>query len=214
MTALPAPSRRERVDAPRRHLEIAPTRAQRRARPRLIHAVVTVAGIGAVLLGQLLLSIVVADGAYQISALQSQQRDLMREQEALTEALELRSSTQNLIANAEQMGMVASGNPVFLDLITGAVSGAATAAGGSLTGGQGNLIGNSLLDGSTILDAAALAAAGATVSESAAGADSEAGSPGSIVEASHTTDGAGAGSGASSTPGTTSPGTLPSPTTR
>lgn len=61
---------------PRRHLEIAPNRAQRRARPRLAHAIVTVAGIGVILLIQLLVSFALADGAYQIASLQSQQRDL------------------------------------------------------------------------------------------------------------------------------------------
>ena len=64
-----------------------------------------------------------ADGAYQISSLQSDQRDLLREEQALDEQLELLGSTQNLTANAEALGMVASGNPVFLDVATGGVSG-------------------------------------------------------------------------------------------
>ena len=54
--------------------------------------------------------------------------------------------------------MIASGNPLFLDLSTGSVSGHPTPAGGSL-GGRGNLIKNSLLDGSTLIDPAAIAAA-------------------------------------------------------
>jgi hypothetical protein len=174
-----------------------------------VHAALTVAGIGAVLMAQLLLSIVVADGAYQISALQGEQRDLLRQQEALTENLELRSSTQNLIANAESMGMVASGDPVFLDLGTGAVSGSASRAGGSLTGSQGNLIGNSLLDGSLILDPAAIAAAAAAVSGIAATPEAT-GGPGSIVEQPATGS---SGAGAPSSPGGSTPGTLPSPIT-
>ena len=48
--------------------------------------------------------------------------------------------------------MVASGNPVFLDLATGQVSGTGTAAGGSLIGSQGNLIGNTLIDPSMLID--------------------------------------------------------------
>lgn len=154
MSALPLASPRPRPsEPPRRRLEVAPTRAQRRARPRLLPAIVTVSGIGAILLAQLLLSIVLADGAYRISDLQGQQRDLERQESALQERLEVLSSTQNLTANAENLGMVASGNPVFLDLSTGAVSGDPTPAGGSLTGASGNQIGNSLLDGSTLVSA-------------------------------------------------------------
>ncbi|MEO5922116.1 MAG: hypothetical protein ABIQ01_13330 [Pseudolysinimonas sp.] len=143
------------VREPRRHLEIAPSRAQRRARPRLAHAVVTIAGIGVILLVQLLLSFVLADGAYQISSLQTDQRELLREEQALNERLELLGSTQNLTANAEALGMVASGNPVFLDVGTGGVTGSDSKA----VGLPHNLVGNSLLDGSTIIDPAALAAA-------------------------------------------------------
>jgi hypothetical protein len=140
---------------PRRHLEIAPSRAQRRARPRLAHAAVTIAGIGVILLVQLLLSFVLADGAYQISSLQNDQRELLREEQALNEQLELLGSTQNLTANAQALGMVVSGNPMFLNLSTGKVSG----SGSKVVKLPANLVGNSLLDGSTVIDPAALAEA-------------------------------------------------------
>lgn len=156
MSALPLASPRPaRSPQPRRHLEVAPTRAQRRARPRLLPAVITMGGIVVILLTQLALSIVLADGAYRIADLQRDQRDLARQEQALTEQLEVLSSTQNLTANAEHLGMIASGNPVFLDLSTGAVSGTPTAAGGSLTGTSGNQIGNSLITGETLVDPAA-----------------------------------------------------------
>ncbi len=175
---------------PRRHLEIAPSRAQRRARPRLAHAVVTIAGIGVILLVQLLLSIVLADGAYQISALQTDQLELLREEQALSEQLELLGSTQNLTANAEALGMVASGNPMFLNAGTGGVVG----DGSKAVKLPDNLVGNALLDGSTVIDPAALAAAQA--------AEDASGDTGL-----HAVEGG--------TPATTSPtpGTLPSPTT-
>lgn len=192
MSALPLSSPRpSRSTAPRRHLEVAPTRAQRRARPRVLPAIVTISGIGVILLAQLLLSIVLADGAYTISGLQTEQRDLQRQEQALTEQLEVLSSTQNLIANAEHLGMVASGNPVFLDLATGSVSGDPTPAGGSLTGSSGNQIGNSLLTGSTLVEQAPTAGG----SSSGAAEDSS-------------------GSGGSPTQTPSSPGTIPSPTTR
>jgi len=175
---------------PRRHLEIAPSRAQRRARPRLAHAVVTIAGIGVILLVQLLLSIVLADGAYQISALQTDQRELLREEQALNEQLELLGSTQNLTANAEALGMVASGNPLFLDVATGGVSG----KGSKAVKLPDNLVGNALLDGSMVIDPAALAAAQA--------AEDASGDTGL-----HVVEG---GTPAATPP---APGTLPSPTT-
>jgi hypothetical protein len=191
MSALPLASPRPtRSPAPRRHLDLAPTRAGRRARPRVLPAIVTIAGIGAILLAQLLLSIGLADGAYTIAGLQTQQRDLERQEQALTEQLEVLSSTQNLIANAENLGMIASGNPVFLDLSTGAVSGDPTPAGGSLTGSSGNQIGNALLAGSTLVEPA-------SSDESSSG------------PAQSSTRG-----GGSATQSPSSPGTIPSPTTR
>jgi hypothetical protein len=180
----PAPS-------PRRHLEIAPSRAQRRARPRVAHVAITIGGIGAILLIQLLLSFVLADGAYQISSLQTDQRELLREEQALNEHLELLASTQNLTAYAQALGMVASGNPMFLDITSGAVTGAGSTPGAL----PQNLVRNSLLDGSTVIDPAALAAA-----QAAEAASGDTG--GHVVEG---------GTPADTTSST--PGTLPSPQT-
>jgi hypothetical protein len=180
----------QQTPAPRRHLEIAPTRAQRRARPRLAHALVTLGGIGVILLVQLLLSFALADGAYYISTLQGDQRDLLREEQALDERLEVLGSTQNLTANAQALGMVASGNPLFLDVSTGHVAGTPSHPRAL----PKNLIANSLLDGSTVIDPDALQAA----------RDAEAQS-GDTGESTLTVTG--------DTPGTTTSGTLPSPET-
>ena len=123
-TALASPRPHPRPStSPRRHLEVAPTRAQRRARPKLVHAVVLLTGVVAVLLAQLGLSMAVADGAYQISSLQVEQRDLLRDSEALAENLESLQSPQFLASNAEALGMVASGSLPYIDVSTGAVSG-------------------------------------------------------------------------------------------
>jgi hypothetical protein len=181
-------------ETPRRHLDIAPTRAQRRARPRVYAALVAVGGIIVILLAQLLMSIVLADGAYQITGLQRDYRDLAREQNAAQEQLEQLSSTQTLIDNATALGMVSSGNPVFLDVASGQALGTATAPSGQVVGAGGNLIGNALLDGSTLLDPAAIAAAknGDTLQATQTG--------------STTQEGVAPDGGAT--------GTLPSPTTR
>jgi hypothetical protein len=192
---LPAP---EREQAPRRHLDIAPSRAQRRARPRIYAALAAIGGIGAILLAQLLMSIVLADGAYHIASLKKEQRDLVREQNASQERIDELSSTQSLIQNATTLGMVSSGNPVFLDVATGQALGVAGPAKGQIVGSGGNLILNTLVaDGSTQLDAAAIAASQAA--ESGAGLG-DVGAP--ATEAS----------GVAPVPPT--PGTIPSPTTR
>jgi len=183
------------AEQPRRHLEVVPTRAQRRARPRMLPALITIGGIGVILLAQLLLSIVIADGAYQISGLQSQKHDAVLQQHALSEQLDLLASPQHLAANAEALGMVASGNAVYLDAKTGAVTGSRSAVGGSMLG-SGDQVGNVLLTGTALVTPNA-AGTGTTTTTDASG-DSQA-----------STD-AGTG-GAGQDPQT--PGLLPSPTT-
>lgn len=147
--AYAAPRRRPAEPAPRPHIEIAPSREQRRARPTVAYAVITVASLFLIFAAQLLLSIVVSDGAYQIATLQSQQKELLRSQEALTESLDLAASSQNLAINAANLGMVPAGSPLFLDLETGAVMGApgADALARPGCGANCNLIANDLLTG-------------------------------------------------------------------
>lgn len=191
---------RESAQPTTRHLEIAPTRAQRRARPRIYAALVAVGGIVVILLAQLLMSIVLADGAYRITSLQREYRELSRQQNATQERLDQLSSTQSLIDNATALGMVSSGNPLFLDVATGQALGTIEGPGGQAVGSGGNVVGNALLDGSTMLDPAAIAGARSDVlSGTAAGATS----------VTNGTDPATGG-----TPGPDPAGGLPSPTTR
>jgi len=183
---------------PRRHLEVVPTRAQRRARPRMLPALVTIGGIGVILLAQLLLSIVIADGAYQVSSLQSAKHDAQLQQHALSEQLDLLASPQHLAANAEALGMVASGSGLYLDAKSGAVTGSSGAAGGSILG-SGDQVSNVLLDGTPLVTPAAT---GSGTTGTAITADAP--------EGSQTSTDAGAG-GAGQDPQT--PGLLPSPNT-
>lgn len=141
-----------------RHVEIAPTRAQRRARPKLAYAVITVVSLFAIFAAQLLLSIAVSDGAYQVSALQGQQRDLLRTQDALTETLNVLDSTQNLSAQAAHLGMVPNGWPLALDLASGTVYQLPGSADPTGCGGMCNLITNSQLTGVALVDPTAPAA--------------------------------------------------------
>ncbi|MHA6668285.1 hypothetical protein ACX3O0_05400 [Homoserinimonas sp. A447] len=126
-----------------RHIEIVTTRSQRRARPRLAFSLIIIAGLFGVLASQMLLSIALADGAYQISDLQAEQKELSRAQQSVTEQLNVLESPQNLAARAESLGLVSNNSAVYLDLATGAVMGSPTAAqagAGSVVGGNGSLL--------------------------------------------------------------------------
>lgn len=147
--AYAAPRRRPSEPAPRRLVEVVATREQRRARPRVAYAIITVSSLFVIFAAQLMLSIVVSDGAYQIANLQTQQKELLRSQEALTEQLDIAASSQSLAINAANLGMVPAGNPLFLDLENGAVTSAPGADAVTTPGCTSgcNLIANDLLTG-------------------------------------------------------------------
>lgn len=133
-----------------RHIEIVTTRAQRRSRPRSFYAILAVSSVFALLLAQLMLSIVLSDGAYQISELQNDQKQLARTEQALDEKLDLLGSPQSLATRAEQIGMVLGTNaPVFLRLSDGVVTGYPTPAAGAVSA-SGALVANALLTESTL----------------------------------------------------------------
>ena len=162
--ALPAPAE----EPARTHLEVVPTRSQRRARPRALYAVIAVATLLAIVVSQLLLSIGISQGAYQLNALQAKQTQLQRSYQAASEDLGRVSSPQNLAANANALGMVSNSSPAYLRLSDGAVLGApapANGAAGTVTGAQGNLVPNAQLAGVPLVTAAQQkAAAGANAS--------------------------------------------------
>jgi hypothetical protein len=161
------PSSTPRREQPQRQVEIVSTRAQRRARPRPLYALVAIGGLFALFMAQLLMSIVVSDGAYQISSLQSTQADLTRQQQSLGEQVDTLASTQNLAVKAQALGMVQSqALPAFLDVATGKVTGTShttKVAASSDTDTTANLIPNSLLPDAT----AAAAAAGTAAADTA-----------------------------------------------
>jgi hypothetical protein len=167
----------------RSHLEVVSTRSQRRARPRTLYAITAVSSLLVIVVAQLLLSIGVSQGAYQLSALQTQQTQLQRSYQAASEDLNRLTSPQNLAANANALGMVSNSNPAYLRLSDGAVLGApvaATGAAGTVTGGQGNLVPNAQLNGvplaatpgQTLTGAATGATAAQAGSSASAGASS------------------------------------------
>ena len=148
--ALPAPVEERK----RTHLEVVPTRSQRRARPRALYAAISVGTLLAIVVAQLLLSIAISQGAYQLQTLQTKQEQLQRSYQAVSEDLNRVASPQNLAANANALGMVSNSSPAYLRLSDGAVLGAplpASGAAGTVTGTQGNLVPNSLLAGVSLV---------------------------------------------------------------
>jgi len=157
--ARPAPVRspqRTPQRPPLRRVEVAPSRQQKRARPKAAYAIVTIASLVMIFAAQLLLSIVVSEGAYQIDSLKTEQKDLLRTQEVLTERLDVYGSSQNLAANAAHLGMVPHSTPLFLDLSSGAVFGAPGSIDRLGCGGACNLVANELLTGIPLVSTAAV----------------------------------------------------------
>lgn len=144
-----APARPRQQQQHPRHIEIVTSAVQRRARPRLAYALVGVVGLFAIFLAQLLLSIALSDGAYRISTLTGEKRDLSRTEQSLVEQLELVGSSQNLAATAQSLGMVSSTSPAYLRLSDGLVLGAVSAAAPGAPAGTTNLVPNSLLAGAS-----------------------------------------------------------------
>ncbi|GAA4684101.1 hypothetical protein [Frondihabitans cladoniiphilus] len=142
----PAETRRRRLNP----IEIITSRSQRKARPKIVYALVATAALFVLLLTQLGISIAVSKGAYQISSLQNSQTVLDRTQQKYTEKLGVLASPQNIANNATALGMVRNQNPVYLDLGTETVYGTPTAAATPATT-PSNLIANSLLDGVPVI---------------------------------------------------------------
>ena len=185
MSAVPLldPTRGSRGRAPQAesqpaHVEIVSSRNQRRARPRLGAALITVGGLFLILAAQLLLSIATSEGAYAISSLQTEQAELARDEQVLTENLQVLEAPQHLATEAQGLGMVANTSAAYLRLADGTVLGAPTRAAASsafLTAADGTpLIPDSLLAGVPLVSdqeatAAAAAAAGGALTLNADG---------------------------------------------
>ncbi|MCU1636731.1 MAG: hypothetical protein JWQ68_1970 [Cryobacterium sp.] len=133
-------------DRERRHIEIVASPGLRRARPRVFYALTALAGMGAIVVAQLLLSVGISQGAYELSSLQDERVELGRTADSVSQDVVRVSSPQSLAANAEALGMVSNSNPVYLRLSDGAVLGAPVSASGP-AGKTAALVPNALLTG-------------------------------------------------------------------
>jgi hypothetical protein len=196
------PDATERAGAgAQRHIEIvAPSK---KARPRVVYALSAVTCVGAIVVAQLLLSVGISQGAYEISALRASQVELGRTADSVSEDLIRVSSPQSLAANAEALGMVSNSTPAMLRLSDGAVLGAPMAAAGDQVGAA-TLVPNSLLVGVPLVTQQSAGGTGASVV--AAAPEAAAAAPAAAPVAAAT--GSAAAAAVAVTDG------LPSPTTR
>jgi hypothetical protein len=208
------PERAEQTEQHPRRVQIVTTRAQRRARPKLVYAVVASAAIFTIFVVQLLLTIALSGGAYTLSDLQTQQRTLGRVASSLGEQLDNLGSTQNLKANAKSLGMVDSSSAGFLQLSTGKVLGSASPAQGTassnvLASGADDSVPNFLLATTPVVGSQGSGHGASNTADS-----NPSGSQSSAGGSTHSSD-SGSGSSTSSTGTTvsTDPGDLPSPVT-
>lgn len=162
----------EELGPARSPIEIVTSLAQRRARPRLVYALVATAALFVLLLTQLGLSIATTHGAYQISALQAEQVTMSRQQATYSEKLQVLSSPQNIANNASALGMVRNQNPVYIDVKTGTVYGTPTPA-ASDAATSSNLVDNSLLKGVGVVTKSKASKDSASSSTSAGAADAK-----------------------------------------
>ncbi|PXA67441.1 hypothetical protein [Cryobacterium arcticum] len=144
----------------RRHIEIVSPSAHKR--PRVVYALSAVACVGAIIVAQLLLSVGISQGAYEISALRASQVELGRTADSVSEDLIRVSSPQSLAANAEALGMITNSNSAYLRLSDGAVLGAPSSASGSQAGAA-SLVPNSLLAGVPLVTQVPAGGQGASV---------------------------------------------------
>lgn len=112
----------------RRHVRAVAPAVRAKTRPRPLYAVIVVGAVVGIVVGQLLLSVGLSQGAYQIQQLEGQQVELGRTSAALAEDLDRLASPQYLAVNAQALGMVGNSLPSYLRLSDGAVLGAPTPA--------------------------------------------------------------------------------------
>ena len=204
--------------APKSPFTLLTSSVLRRRKPKLAYAAVVVVGVFSIVVAQLMLSIALSNGAYEIESLQSQQKEVDRTNSALSEQLDGLSAPQSLAASAESLGMVANVHPAYLRLSDGAVLGTpqtASGASGSLTGGQPSLVPNALTAAAAASAATASAATAPTTGAPAptAGTPAPAASPAASAKAGASAAAAGAPAAAQGSAAVAWQGQLPSPTT-
>lgn len=152
---LPGASAPQYVPQPERTRGLRPVTAPA-PKPRkspVVGAIVAVCVILGIFAGQLALSILVSQGAYESRALEIEQRDLARVERVLSQNLDKLASPQNLAENAAALGMVQNVAPATLRLSDGAIQGSLDS---STRAASTNLVPNAQLDALPVIDAQGL----------------------------------------------------------
>ena len=172
---------------------------RRTRRPKMFYAAVSVGVILLVIIAQILLSIALQSGAYEISGLKQQVRDIDRAHQSASTDIDRLGSPQNLSRSAEELGMVSNSSPAYLRLSTGATTGwVSQASSGASMYRSGDMVPNAQMDSVFAERDAARAAEAARQASAAKAASSASGSASSNL-------GTGATSGAPTTVSGTAP---------
>jgi len=117
--AAPLPDRQ----SPGRRLQVVDAPPRRRRRPKLVYGIVAVVGALAIGAAQMVLSILMTQGSYELSKLNEEQRALTYQKQILQDDIAGLSSPQFLAANATALGMVIDEAPSYMRLSDGALLG-------------------------------------------------------------------------------------------
>jgi hypothetical protein len=98
------------------------------AGPKLRYIVATLLGIFAILAVQLILSIALSGGAYEIASLKGEMRNTEQKRQMVAEDINALIAPDTLAGLAASMGMVADNNPAYLRLSDSSVVGEAQPA--------------------------------------------------------------------------------------
>jgi hypothetical protein len=203
LTVNPASKARESASRPTRQGLATP------AAPKLRYIVVTLMGIFAILAVQLMLSIALSGGAYEIASLKGEMRQTEQKRQMVAEDINALIAPDTLAGLATSMGMVADNNPAYLRLSDSSVVGEAKPA----TEGSGSGVYPVTAGSETVLPPAIIAAVYESVTTPQEVLPE-------VVEATTTIEAPAAAPSAtpvSVTPAPTTPrfgGSIPSPTTR
>lgn len=128
------------------------------AKSRATLPIIATAAVIVVIIMQLLMSVALADGAYETERLQTAQVQVQRDLTSVSGDLVRVQSPQYLANNATALGMISNANVVYLRLSDGAVFGVPTPADGRTLAGSN--VANSLLKGVPLVTESKAAPAG------------------------------------------------------
>ncbi|MDA4894192.1 hypothetical protein PFZ55_45780 [Streptomyces sp. MS2A] len=100
-----------------------------RRRPKLVYAIVALAGAGLIGIAQIALSIATTQDSFTVAQLTQQNKELTWQGQAAAEELAGLSSPQSLAAAAADLGLVVGGSANYIRLSDGALIGAGEGAG-------------------------------------------------------------------------------------